>query len=107
VLLDQIIENIFQDDLKRVTVISKKKEEKVLIITKENFFRKLHALNIIKKANLNENLLQFLRFDQQYASLILFKKLVKAIEIFNTNNLFNSIGTKRISIISKSQSGVP
>jgi hypothetical protein len=43
-------------------------------------------------------LADFLKVDEKYSHLFLFKKLVKTIEICNINQLFNSIGLRKVSI---------
>lgn len=49
---------------------------------------------IRKSSSPYENMIDFLRVDKQYSNLILFKKMVKTLEVFNTNSLFMSIGLK-------------
>lgn len=94
-LLGQIMESIFKDSLKRVNVHTQAKEESVYLINNEDFFKKLVLIGVRKSSKLHENLNQFLTVDNQYQYLILFKKLIKTVEVFHENGLFNQIGLRR------------
>ena len=80
--------------LSKVNVQTNKREEKVFLIHKDEFFKKLVHYGIRKSSKPYDNLNDFLKLDKQYKDLFLFKKLVKTLEVFQSNNLFNSIGLK-------------
>jgi hypothetical protein len=76
---------IFKDCIQRSLLKARNREEQVLLINKEGFFFKLQVLGIRKNNKDHPNLIEFLRLDIQFPHLILFKKLVKAVEIFSTS----------------------
>ena len=78
----QIVENLFRDVLSKVNVQTKKREEKVFLIHKDEFFRKLVTFGLRQSSKEYENLTEFLKVDKQYGHLFLFKKLVKTLEVF-------------------------
>ena len=62
------------------------------------FFRVLREWGIRRKDNVYGNLSAFLRLDEKYPRLILFKKLVRTFQCFQVSALFRAIGLKRIRL---------
>ena len=85
---------MFKDVLKTVNVQAKTRKEKVYLIQKEDFFKKLNQLGIKGKPTTYDNLCQFLRIDSQYPNLLYLRKVIRGIELFNTNGYFNSVGMR-------------
>lgn len=83
------MESLFKDSLKRVNVHTQAKDESVYLINNEEFFKKLVNFGLRKSSKMHENLNSFLTVDNQYQYLILFKKLIKTVEVFHENGLFN------------------
>jgi hypothetical protein len=83
------MEGLFKDALKRVSVHTNTKDEKVYLINNDEFFKKLVHFGVRKSSAMHENLNSFLTVDNQYQYLILFKKLIKTVEVFHENGLFN------------------
>ncbi len=66
----------------------------MLLIKKDDFFAKLHKLGLKTRPQSHDNLIQFLKIDNQYPNLLYLRKIVRAIELFNSNGYFNSVGMK-------------
>ncbi|CDW84952.1 UNKNOWN [Stylonychia lemnae] len=96
-IYEKIMEQIvFKECLQKVLIKTKNKEEKCYLVQKPKFYAKLKQLGIKNSEIEYENLNQFLWLDSQYPDLILFKKLIKAVELVQINSYCASIGTKRI-----------
>ena len=66
----------------------------MLLIHSDQFFNKLKEIGLRRSNNIHENLSDFLKIDAQYPHLILFKKLVRAVELASSNNYCMQIGVK-------------
>jgi len=61
-------------------VKTKTKENKVELINSKDFFEILQKRGVRKKDNEHDNLKKFLQLDPNYPSLLMFKKIIKALD---------------------------
>lgn len=71
---------MFKDCLKKVMLKTRSKEEKCYLIDKEIFYKRLKEIGIRSSIADHDNLIEFLWIDAAYPNLILFKKLIRAVE---------------------------
>eukprot|EP00347_Sterkiella_histriomuscorum_P021841 403332581 len=95
----QITESVvFKGCLTKVLLKARNKEEKCFLVTTETFYKRLKELGIKQQTHEYENLTRFLWIDQQFPQYILFKKLIKTVEILQSNAYCRAIGIKKIGL---------
>ena len=78
--LEVTLYDFFEGAIYEQQVKNKTKQKKVELISSKDFFEYLQKRGVRKKANEHLNLKKFLALDNNYPNLLMFSKLVKALD---------------------------
>ena len=84
--VNQTIEDLFQNKVRKQMIRTKSKQQTIDILETEDFFKTLKEIEINIKNDVHDKLKKFLCLDQKYQDKIHFEKLSKLIKVFLVND---------------------
>lgn len=86
---------LFRGIIKIQVVKTKSKQEDVELLKSDEFFKRLHQLQVVRSPHVKDNLCRFLCIDETYIGSLMFKKLLRACKDFKASQALTGIGIKK------------